>query len=123
MEPPSDQFKEAIEELEVIKRQLDEANKAIKVLRERESTLKNFIGGFMKAQKIDNVQTKDGGIKVAKKKTVRKPSITKKILIDELPKYIPGGKERLDEILKLIMEGLETVEKDTLSLKLKKRDE
>ena len=37
--PISDQFKEAIAELEGIKTQLNEAQKAIKVLKDRESSL------------------------------------------------------------------------------------
>ena len=42
--PISDQFKEAIAELEGIKTQLMEAQKAIKVLKDREASLKTFIG-------------------------------------------------------------------------------
>ena len=117
--PISDQFKEAIAELEGIKTQLNEAQKAIKVLKERETSLKTFIGGYMKAQKIDDVQTR-GGTKVTQKTSVKKPTITKKILMDELPNYIEGGQERLDEIIKAIEEKMEPKETSSLQLKLKK---
>ena len=117
--PISDQFKEAIAELEGIKTQLMEAQKAIKVLKDRESSLKTFIGGYMKAQKIDDVQTR-GGTKVTQKTSVKKPTITKKILMDELPNYIEGGQERLEQIIKEIEEKLEPKETSTLQLKLKK---
>ena len=118
--PISDQFKEAIAELEGIKTQLNEAQKAIKVLKVRESSLKTFIGGYMKAQKIDDVQTR-GGTKVTQKTSVKKPAITKKILMDELPNYIEGGQERLNQIIKEIEDKLEPKESSTLQLKLKKK--
>ncbi len=120
--PISDQFKEAIAELEGIKKQLTEAQKAIKVLKDRETSLKTFIGGYMKAQKIDDVQTR-GGTKVTQKTSIKKPVITKKILMDELPNYIEGGQERLEQILKDIEEKLEPKETSTLQLKLKKNSE
>mgnify|MGYP007072433938 FL=1 len=120
--PISDQFKEAIAELEGIKKQLTEAQKAIKVLKDREASLKTFIGGYMKAQKIDDVQTR-GGTKVTQKTSIKKPVITKKILMDELPNYIEGGQERLEQILKDIEEKLEPKETSTLQLKLKKNSE
>jgi hypothetical protein len=117
--PISDQFKEAIAELEGIKTQLMEAQKAIKVLK---ASLKTFIGGYMKAQKIDDVQTR-GGTKVTQKTSVKKPAITKKILMDELPNYIEGGQERLNQIIKEIEDKLEPKESSTLQLKLKKKSE
>ena len=120
--PISDQFKEAIAELEGIKKQLTEAQKAIKVLKDRETSLKTFIGGYMKAQKIDDVQTR-GGTKVTQKTSIKKPVITKKILMDELPNYIEGGQERLEQILKDIEDKLEPKETSTLQLKLKKKSE
>jgi hypothetical protein len=120
--PISDQFKEAIAELEGIKTQLTEAQKAIKVLKERETSLKTFIGGYMKAQKIDDVQTR-GGTKVTQKTSVKKPTITKKILMDELPNYIEGGQERLNQIIKEIEDKLEPKETSSLQLKLKKKSE
>ena len=120
--PISDQFKEAIAELEGIKTQLTEAQKAIKVLKERESSLKTFIGGYMKAQKIDDVQTR-GGTKVTQKTSIKKPTITKKILMDELPNYIEGGQERLNQIIKEIEDKLEPKETSSLQLKLKKKSE
>jgi hypothetical protein len=120
--PISDQFKEAIAELEGIKTQLTEAQKAIKVLKERESSLKTFIGGYMKAQKIDDVQTR-GGTKVTQKTSIKKPIITKKILMDELPNYIEGGQERLNQIVKEIEDKLEPKETSSLQLKLKKKSE
>ena len=120
--PISDQFKEAIAELEGIKKQLTEAQKAIKVLKDRETSLKTFIGGYMKAQKIDDVQTR-GGTKVTQKTSIKKPVITKKILMDELPNYIEGGQARLEQILKDIEEKLEPKETSTLQLKLKKNSE
>jgi len=120
--PISDQFKEAIAELEQIKTQLNEAQKAIKVLKDRETSLKTFIGGYMKAQKIDDVQTR-GGTKVTQKTSIKKPVITKKILMDELPNYIEGGQERLEQILKDIEDKLEPKETSTLQLKLKKKSE
>ena len=120
--PISDQFKEAIAELEGIKTQLTEAQKAIKVLKERESSLKTFIGGYMKAQKIDDVQTR-GGTKVTQKTSIKKPIITKKILMDELPNYIEGGQERLNQIVKEIEDKLEPKETSSLLLKLKKKYE
>jgi hypothetical protein len=120
--PISDQFKEAIAELEGIKTQLNEAQKAIKVLKERETSLKTFIGGYMKAQKIDDVQTR-GGTKVTQKTSIKKPTITKKILMDELPNYIEGGQERLNQIIKEIEDKLEPKETSSLQLKLKKKSE
>jgi hypothetical protein len=96
--PISDQFKEAIAELEGIKTQL------------------------MEAQKIDDVQTR-GGTKVTQKTSVKKPAITKKILMDELPNYIEGGQERLNQIIKEIEDKLEPKESSTLQLKLKKKSE
>ena len=117
--PISDQFKEAIAELEGIKKQLIEAQKAIKVLKDREASLKTFIGGYMTAQKIDDVQTR-GGTKVTQKTSIKKPVVTKKILMDELPNYIEGGQERLEQIIKEIEEKLEPKETSTLQLKLKK---
>ena len=117
--PISDQFKEAIAELEGIKKQLTEAQKAIKVLKDREASLKTFIGGYMTAQKIDDVHTR-GGTKVTQKTSIKKPVVTKKILMDELPNYIEGGQERLEQIIKEIEEKLEPKETSTLQLKLKK---
>jgi hypothetical protein len=43
--------------------------------------------------------------------------------MDELPNYIEGGQERLEQILKDIEEKLEPKETSTLQLKLKKNSE
>ena len=40
--------------------------------------------------------------------------------MDELPNYIEGGQERLDEIIKAIEEKMEPKETSSLQLKLKK---
>ena len=106
------------EELKSIKKNIEEAEKALDVLRDREFNIGRFVSGYMNAQKIDKVEMK--GANVQKKVTVKKPTLTKKILMDELPKYIDGGEERLKEIIKLITESLTPKETEKIDLKLKK---
>ena len=106
------------EELKSIKKKIEEAEKALDVLRDREFNIGRFVSGYMNAQKIDKVEMK--GANVQKKVTVKKPTLTKKILMDELPKYIEGGEDRLKEIIKLITESLTPKETEKVDLKLKK---
>ena len=106
------------EELKSIKKKIEEAEKALDVLRDREFNIGRFVSGYMNAQKIDKVEMK--GANVQKKVTVKKPTLTKKILMDELPKYIDGGEDRLKEIIKLITESLTPKETEKVDLKLKK---
>jgi len=106
------------EDLKSIKKKISEAESALETLRNREMSLGRFVSGYMNAQKIDKVEMK--GANVSKKVSVRKPTLTKKILMDELPKYIEGGEERLKEIIKLITDSLEPKETEKIDLKLKK---
>jgi len=107
------------EDLKSIKKKIADAESALETLRNRELSLGRFVSGYMNAQKIDRVELKGGNVQ--KKISVRKPTLTKKILMDELPKYIEGGEERLKEIVKLITESLEPKETEKIDLKLKKK--
>jgi len=107
------------EDLKNIKKKIADAESALETLRNRELSLGRFVSGYMNAQKIDRVELKGGNVQ--KKISVRKPTLTKKILMDELPKYIEGGEERLKEIVKLITESLEPKETEKIDLKLKKK--
>jgi len=118
--PISDQFREACDELVKVKKEIDEANGIIKVLKERKANLETFVGGYMKAQEIDDVKLKSSDARVVNKTTVRKPTVTKKMILEELANYIQGGMERIQEIIKEIEGRLSPTEKSSLQLKLKK---
>jgi hypothetical protein len=118
--PISDQFREACDELVKVKKEIDEANGILKILKERRANLETFVGGYMKAQEIDDVKLKSSDARVVNKTTVRKPTVTKKMILEELANYIQGGMERIQEIIKEIEGRLSPTEKSSLQLKLKK---
>lgn len=118
--PISDQFREACDELVKVKKEIDEANGILKILKERKANLETFVGGYMKAQEIDDVKLKSSDARVVNKTTVRKPTVTKKMILEELANYIQGGMERIQEIIKEIEGRLSPTEKSSLQLKLKK---
>lgn len=118
--PISDQFREACDELVKVKKEIDEAQGILKILKERKSNLETFVGGYMKAQAIDDVKLRSNDARVVNKTTIRKPTVTKKMILDELANYIQGGMERIQEIIKEIESRLQPTEKSSLQLKLKK---
>jgi transcriptional regulator NrdR family protein len=114
MEEITDEFRSKMSEWVNLKKELTEARKDMKVLNTRERELKLYIKSYMKSQKIDNVNLKQG--KVTYKKSQKKPAFSKKAVVNGLLNYFDNDEEKVEEIINAITDTLEVTESDNISL-------
>lgn len=110
----TDEFRSKMSEWVNLKKQLAEARKDMKVLNTREKELNLYIKAYMKSQKIDNVNLKQG--KVTYKQTKKKPTFSKKAVVQGLMAYFENDETKVEEVIDTISENLETQEKDSIHL-------
>lgn len=116
------EFRDKMSEWVNLKKQLTEVRKDMKILNTREKELNLYIKTYMRTQKIDNVNLKQG--KVTYKKTQKKPTFSKKAVIEGLMKYFDNDEEKVSEVIDSISNTLETEDRESISLTgLKKKDE
>lgn len=110
----TDEFRAKMSEWVNLKKQLTEVRKDMKVLNTREKELNLYIKTYMRTQKIDNVNLKQG--KVTYKKTQKKPTFSKKLVVEGLMKYFDNNEEKVSDVIDTITGSLEVEEKDSISL-------
>ena len=110
----TDEFRKAMTDWVELKQQLAEARKDMKVLNDREKELKQFISGYMKEEKIDNVNLKKG--KVAMKSSTKKAPLTQKAFVAGLLVYFNGDEAQVEAVMTCIKDNLEKKETNTISL-------
>lgn len=110
----TEEFRAKMSEWVNLKKQLAEVRKDMKVLNTREKELNLYIKTYMRTQKIDNVNLKQG--KVTYKKTQKKPTFSKKLVVEGLMKYFDNNEEKVTDVIDTITGSLEVEEKDSISL-------
>lgn len=110
----TEEFRLKMSEWVNLKKQLTEARTDMKVLNTREKELKLYIKTYMKTQKIDNVNLKQG--KVTYKKSQKKPAFSKKAVINGLMNYYENDEQKVEEVINAIAETLDVEETDSISL-------
>ncbi len=110
----TDEFRNKMSEWVNLKKQLVEVRKDVKLLNTREKELNLYIKSYMKAQKIDNVNLKQG--KVTYKKKEKKPAFSKKAVVSGLMNYFENDEDKVSEVIDAISDSLETQEVDNISL-------
>lgn len=110
----TEEFRLKMSEWVNLKKQLTEARSDMKVLNTRERELKLYIKTYMKTQKIDNVNLKQG--KVTYKTSQKKPPFSKKAVISGLMNYFENDEEKVEEVINAITESLNVEETDSISL-------
>ena len=110
----TEEFREKMSEWVNLKKQLTEARKDMKILNTREKELNLYIKTYMRTQKIDNVNLKQG--KVTYKKKTKKPAFSKKAVVEGLMKYFDNNEDKVNDVIDTISGSLETSETDSISL-------
>ena len=110
----SDEFKKAMSEWVELKKQLTEVRKDVKVLNQREKSLKDYIKDYMSEEKIDNVNLKKG--KVSLKTSVRKPALSRKAVVTGLMIYCQEDETHVETIMTCIEDQLEKKETSTITM-------
>jgi len=110
----TDEFRTAMANWVELKQQLTEARKDMKVLNDREKDLKKFISGYMKTEKIDNINLKKG--KVAMKSSNKTAPLTQKAFVAGLMVYFDGDEAQVEAVMTCIKDNLEKKETNTISL-------
>ena len=114
MSEVSDEFRTAMTQWVELKKQLADARKDMKVLTDREKSLKEFLKGFMKEQKIDTVNLKKG--KVTFKNSKRKGTLTKSAVQSGLRQYFSGDETKVEGAMNSIYDTIGEVESENISL-------
>lgn len=104
----TDDFRNAMSEWIELKKQLAEVRKDVKVLNQREKSLKEYIKGYMTEEKIDNVNLKKG--KVTLKKSSRKPTLTRKVVESGLMIFFQDDETKVETVMNCIEDLLEKKE-------------
>lgn len=118
------EFRVKMAEWVELKKQLTEARKDMRVLNQREKDLKEFIKSFMKDEKIDNINLKKG--KVSLKSGKKKPSLSRKAVVEGLTTYFTGDEVRVEAAVTCIEDVLssQAEDKDVISLTgIKEKDD
>lgn len=117
----TEEFRLKMSEWVNLKKQLAEARKDMKVLNTREKELNLYIKAYMKSQKIDNVNLKQG--KVTYKQTQKKPTFSKKAVVQGLMAYFNNDEQVVEQVIDTISDSLEVQDKDSIHLTgIKKED-
>ena len=118
MSEVNENFKQAMSEWTEIKKRIASANDDMKILKQHEKRLRDFIHQYMVDQKIDTCNTKEA--KVSVKTRVAKSGFTKNLVRQGLLKYFNGDEDRVNYIFDIIMECAEVQEKSSISFKATK---
>ena len=110
----STEFRVKMTEWVELKKQLAEARKDMAVLNKKEKELKNYIGGYMKQEGIDNINLKKG--KVTRRTTEKKPTFSKKVVEQGLGVYFQGDEVRVEAAITCITDNLPSEHRDVVSL-------
>jgi len=110
----SEEFKTKMSEWVQLKQQLVDVRKDMKILTTREKELNTYIKNYMRVQKLDTVNMRQGKVKY--KAASRKPTLTKKAVEEGLFEYYQGDENKVKEIMDYITNRLEPKETQSISL-------
>jgi hypothetical protein len=113
-EQQHNELSDAVNRLVEISKQIAEARNDIKILTSAEKALKEQVKGQMVKNGIDTINLKKGKISV--KKSVRKGTMTKKTVVAGLMSYFDNDEKKVEDILTVIAEQLETKESTSLTM-------
>lgn len=113
-EQQHNELSDAVSRLVEISKQIAEARNDIKILTSAEKALKEQVKGQMIKNGIDTINLKKGKISV--KKSVRKGTMTKKTVVAGLMSYFENDEKKVEDILSVIAEQLETKESTSLTM-------
>lgn len=113
-EQQHNELSDAVNRLVEISKQIAEARNDIKILTSAEKALKEQVKGQMMKNGIDTINLKKGKISV--KKSVRKGTMTKKTVVAGLMSYFENDEKKVEDILSVIAEQLETKESTSLTM-------
>src|SRR5210317_1144296 len=113
-EQQHNELTDAVSRLVEISKQIAEARNDIKILTSAEKALKEQVKGQMMKNGIDTINLKKGKISV--KKSVRKSTMTKKTVVAGLMSYFENDEKKVEDILTVIAEQLETKESTSLTM-------
>jgi hypothetical protein len=113
-EQQHNELSDAVNRLVEITKQIAEARNDIKILTSAEKALKEQVKGQMMKNGIDTINLKKGKISV--KKSVRKSTMTKKTVVAGLMSYFENDEKKVEDILTVIAEQLETKESTSLTM-------
>jgi len=113
-EQQHNELSDAVSRLVEISKQIAEARNDIKILTSAEKALKEQVKGQMVKNGIDTINLKKGKISV--KKSVRKGTMTKKTVVAGLMSYFDNDEKKVEDILTVIAEQLETKESTSLTM-------
>jgi hypothetical protein len=113
-EQQHNELSDAVNRLVEITKQIAEARNDIKILTSAEKALKEQVKGQMMKNGIDTINLKKGKISV--KKSVRKSTMTKKTVVAGLMSYFENDEKKVEDILSVIAEQLETKESTSLTM-------
>ena len=113
-EQQHNELSDAVNRLVEITKQIAEARNDIKILTSAEKALKEQVKGQMVKNGIDTINLKKGKISV--KKSVRKGTMTKKTVVAGLMSYFDNDEKKVEDILTVIAEQLETKESTSLTM-------
>lgn len=113
-EQQHNELSDAVNRLVEITKQIAEARNDIKILTSAEKALKEQVKGQMMKNGIDTINLKKGKISV--KKSVRKGTMTKKTVVAGLMSYFENDEKKVEDILSVIAEQLETKESTSLTM-------
>lgn len=110
----TDDFRRSMSEWVELKKQLIDARKDMSLLNKREKELKTFIMGYMKKQKIDNINLTKG--KVSLKSSKKKGSMTIAAVRSGLNTFCNNDETEVERAINCIMDNIEEKESDAISL-------
>lgn len=110
----TDDFRRSMSEWVELKKQLTEARNDMKVLNNREKELKSYIAGFMKQQKIDNINLSKG--KVALKTSTKKGAMTAAAVKSGLCTFCNNDETEIERAMNCIMDNIDVKETSVVSL-------
>ena len=110
----TDEFRRSMSEWVELKKQLTDARNDMKILNTREKELKNLIMGFMKEQKIDNINLTKG--KVALKTSMKKGPMTVAAVKKGIETFCNNDKVEVERAINCIMDNIEEKEACAVSL-------
>jgi len=113
-EQQHNELSDAVNRLVEITKQIAEARNDIKILTSAEKAFKEQVKGQMMKNGIDTISLKKGKISV--KKSVRKSTMTKKTVVAGLMSYFENDEKKVEDILSVIAEQLETKESTSLTM-------
>ena len=114
MSEVSEDLKTRVTELVELNKQIKNVRKDLKVLTDREKELKKFVCSYMEDKKIDKVNLRKG--KITHKKTIKKPSFTKKTVEKGLMTYFNEDAVTVERVMTCIADVTEQTESSSISL-------